>query len=83
MSIQYLTTSEALLYVLKHDKSANLKRLAKALDCSSAHISYMRDKKTYMAVKLYEKWKLIYPTIVVTDLNKKNHLEYTLGTLED
>ncbi len=67
-----MKTYEAIAHVLKHDKNSSNLKLSKALGCTHTTIAnYLKGKGT-MSRKVYEKFKVIYPSIGIDDIRENN-----------
>ena len=77
-----MTTQEAILYILEHDKSANKYRLSKALNCSNTTIHNYTKGKAVMSDTIFEAFTAVYPDIRITDLYIAESKRYKLGTLQ-
>lgn len=66
-----MKTSEAIQYILEHDKNANKYRLSKALKVSHTTINKWLRNEFTMNSETYTKFKKIYPTINIDDVRTK------------
>lgn len=75
-----LSTQDAINYVLKNDKNANLTRLAQAIGATPPTIRSMANGETTMTLKWYKGFSSVYPSIKITDI--RTDKKVCLGKLE-
>lgn len=74
-----MTTKEAFTYVLDEDEHANKYRLSKTFGCSHTSIANYCSGKRPISFEIYQKFRDVYPTIEITDVQKPQ--VYTLGNI--